>query len=34
MVKTDIRSRFVTISKSISYKVVKLKVLNRTSKGR
>ena len=34
MVKTHIQSSFVTISKSISYKVVKQKVLNWTSKGR
>lgn len=32
--KTHIRGWFVTISKSISYKVTKLKVLNWISKGR
>ena len=33
-VKTHVKSRIVTNSKSNSYKVPKEKVLNRTSKGR
>ena len=34
MAKTHIKSKFVTIRKSISYKVATEKVLNWTSKGR
>ncbi len=34
MTNTRIESKFVTSKKSVSYKVVKQKVLNWTSKGR